>query len=159
MRVTHTIDLAGALDFIRLTADIAAVHLRLGSATVGRRVGDLAHGAADSRIVALHRGNQVLINPAPDTIVEAGDSALIVGPEARFRAHPVIERMFYHPPRQSGWSSQVRSQAVPTVGTVTERDAARRRSDADSGQPLGAERSSAGRTCACGEVYLWERPW
>ena len=84
--VAHTIDLAGALDFIRLTADVAAVHLRLGSATVGRRVGDLAEGATDSRIVALHRGNQVLINPAPDTIVEAGDSALIVGPEARFRA-------------------------------------------------------------------------
>ena len=31
--VAHTIDLAGALDFIRLTADVAAVHLRLGSAT------------------------------------------------------------------------------------------------------------------------------
>ena len=84
--VAHTIDLAGALDFIRLTADVAAVHLRLGSASVGRRVGDLAQGATDSRIVALHRGDQVLINPAPDTIVEAGDSALIVGPEARFRA-------------------------------------------------------------------------
>jgi len=84
--VAHTIDLAGALDFIRLTADVAAVHLRLGSATVGRRVGDLAQGAADSRIVALHRGDQVVINPSPDTVIEDGDSALIVGPEARFRA-------------------------------------------------------------------------
>ena len=84
--VAHTIDLAGALDFIRLTADIAAVHLRLGSATVGRRVADLIERAADSRIVALHRGDQVMIDPAPDTVIEAGDSALIVGPEERFRA-------------------------------------------------------------------------
>lgn len=84
--VAHTIDLAGALDFIRLTGDIAAVHLRLGSATVGRRVADLIERAGDSRIVALHRGDRVMIDPAPDTVIEAGDSALIVGPEERFRA-------------------------------------------------------------------------
>ena len=44
------------------------------------------HGASDSRIVALHRGDQVFIDPSHETIVEAGDSALIVGPEARFRS-------------------------------------------------------------------------
>jgi trk system potassium uptake protein TrkA len=84
--VAHTIDLAGALDFIRLTADVAAVHLRLGSASVGRRIGDLGGRATDSRIVALHRGDQVLLDPPPDTVIEAGDSALIVGTEERFRA-------------------------------------------------------------------------
>jgi trk system potassium uptake protein TrkA len=84
--VAHTIDLAGALDFIRLTNDVAAVHLRLGPATIGRRVSDLVERAADSRIVAIHRGDQVLIDPPPDMVIEAGDGALVVGPEARFRA-------------------------------------------------------------------------
>ena len=84
--VAHTIDLAGALDFIRLSGDIAVVHLRVGGAAVGRRIGDVAHAATDLRIVAVHRGEQVMVDPAPDTTIEEGDSLLIVGPEGSFRA-------------------------------------------------------------------------
>jgi trk system potassium uptake protein TrkA len=84
--IAHTIDLASAIDFIRLSGDVAAVHLRVGPATIGRRVGDIAARAAGLRIVSLHKGDEVLIDPPPDTLVEEGDTVLVVGHEQSFRA-------------------------------------------------------------------------
>ena len=84
--IAHTIDLAGAIDFIRLSGDVAAVHLRVGPASVGRRVGDLAAIASDLRIVSLHKGSDVLIDPPAETVVEDGDTVLVVGNERSFRA-------------------------------------------------------------------------
>jgi trk/ktr system potassium uptake protein len=84
--VAHTIDLAGALDFIRLSAGIGAVHLALPERLVGATVGEV-HGARPRvRIVAIRRGDDVLTDPADDTRLVVGDSVLVVGPDAEFQA-------------------------------------------------------------------------
>ena len=62
------------------------MHLRVGPASVGRRVGDLAAIASDLRIVSLHKGSDVLIDPPAETVVEDGDTVLVVGNERSFRA-------------------------------------------------------------------------
>ena len=72
--------------------------------------------------------------------------------------------MFYHPAAwQSGWSrSSPVPKQFPTVwhrhpnGTLR----AERDRTPTVVQPLGAERVERWTyLCACGEVYLWERPW
>ena len=83
--IAHTIDLAGAIDFIRLSEDVAAVHLRLGPGAIGRRLGDVAGDAQGLRMVALRRGDQVTIDPPPDTVLAEGDTALVLGSEQGFR--------------------------------------------------------------------------
>jgi trk system potassium uptake protein TrkA len=84
--VAHTIDLAGAIDFISLSADTAAVHMRVGDRVVGRKVGDVVRDAAGLSLVALHRDGHVTVAPAPDTVFVAGDTVLVIGPEDSFRS-------------------------------------------------------------------------
>jgi trk system potassium uptake protein len=84
--VARTIDLAGALDFIRLSEGIGAVHLEVPARLFGTTVGQV-HGARPAlRIVAVHRGDDVLISPSDETVLAPGDTALLVGPDAEFRA-------------------------------------------------------------------------
>ncbi len=84
--IAHTIDLAGAIDFIRLSGDVAAVHLTIGPAMVGRTIGDVARAAPDVRIVSLQHEGRVHLDPPPETQIAEGDSVLVVGHEQRFRA-------------------------------------------------------------------------
>ena len=84
--IAHTIDLAGAIDFIRLSGDVAAVHLTIGPAMIGRTIGDIALAAPDVRIVSLQHEGQVQVDPPPETTIVKGDSVLVVGHEQRFRA-------------------------------------------------------------------------
>jgi trk/ktr system potassium uptake protein len=84
--VAHTIDLADATDYIRLSSEVAAVHLMLGDRVAGQRLGDVDRQDPTLRIVALHRGEQVFLDPDPETIIQAGDGILVVGPERGFRS-------------------------------------------------------------------------
>jgi trk system potassium uptake protein TrkA len=84
--IAHTIDLAGAIDFIRLSGDMAAVHLTIGPAMIGRTIGDVMVAAPDVRIVSLQHDGQVQVDPQPETAIVKGDSVLVVGHEQRFRA-------------------------------------------------------------------------
>ena len=152
--VAHTIDLAGALDFIRLTGrrrgGPPAARVRDAS---GAGSATSSSGPTDSRIVALHRGDQVMIDPAPDTIdrgrrqrADRRARGALPGPR------PVIERMFYHPAHgRMGDRRQDGAEAVPDgVAPPPQRDAARgARPHADGGPAAGRRRGrSAGRTCA-----------
>jgi trk system potassium uptake protein TrkA len=84
--VARTIDLAGALDFIRLSAGIGAVHLAIPDRLVGASVAELHAARPTLRIVAIRRGDDVITDPPDDARLAAGDSVLVVGPEAEFRA-------------------------------------------------------------------------
>jgi trk system potassium uptake protein TrkA len=84
--VARTIDLSGALDFIRLADGVAAVHLRIPQRVVGQTVGGVVAARPGLSLVALHRGDQVITDPAPDTVLVEGDAALLVGPEETFRS-------------------------------------------------------------------------
>ena len=84
--IAHTIDLAGAIDFIRLSGDVAAVHLTIGPAMVGQTIGDVARAAPDVRIVSLQHEGRVHLDPPAETQIAEGDSVLVVGHEQRFRA-------------------------------------------------------------------------
>ena len=84
--IAHTIDLAGAIDFIRLSGDVAAVHLTIGPAMIGRTIGDVARAAPDVRVVSLQHDGQVHVDPPAETQIAEGDSVLVVGHEQRFRA-------------------------------------------------------------------------
>jgi trk system potassium uptake protein len=84
--VARTIDLAGALDFIRLSGGTGAVHLAIPERIVGATVGDIQSRRPGLTVVALHRGEDVITAPAADTVLAAGDTALLVGPEDAFRS-------------------------------------------------------------------------
>jgi trk system potassium uptake protein TrkA len=84
--VARTIDLAGALDYIRLSNRVAAVHLRAPSRTVGQTIETVVRAGPGLGIVALHRGDDVVVGPALSTVLEEGDGLLVVGPEEGFRA-------------------------------------------------------------------------
>jgi len=84
--VAHTIDLAGALDFIRLSDGVGAVHLAVPARLAGTTVGAIHAARSALRVVALRRGDTVMTAPADDTVIADGDTALLVGPEAEFRA-------------------------------------------------------------------------
>src|SRR5262249_16195209 len=84
--VPRTIDLAGALAFIRLSDAIGAVHLEVPERIVGSSVGEIHRARSALRIVALHRGDDVITSPSDDTVLAPGDTALLVGPEDAFRA-------------------------------------------------------------------------
>ncbi len=142
--VAHTIDLAGALDFIRLTADVAAVHLRLGSATVGRRVGDLAQGATGlahrrppPRRPGRHQPGARHDRRGRRQRADRRTGGALPG------ARPVIERMFYHPPHgRLGGRGEVRSQAVPDgLAPSPERDAPCRAGPHADGGPAAGRRA------------------
>jgi trk system potassium uptake protein TrkA len=82
----RTIDLAGALDFIRLAGGTGAVHLAVPERVVGSTVGDIHARRPELTVVAHHRGDQVVTSPSPDTVLAAGDTILLVGPEQEFRS-------------------------------------------------------------------------
>jgi trk system potassium uptake protein TrkA len=84
--VARTIDLAGALDFIRLSDGIGAVHMAIPPGAVGSTVGTIKARRPDLSIVALHRGDEVIMRPPDDAVLQAGDTALLVGPDDSFRA-------------------------------------------------------------------------
>ncbi len=84
--VARTIDLAGALDFIQLSGGIGAVHLQVPDRLVGRSVAEIHAARPALRIVAIRNGESVITAPADGTILSAGDSVLVVGPEAEFRS-------------------------------------------------------------------------
>jgi trk system potassium uptake protein len=84
--VARTIDLSGALDFIHLSSGIAAVHLRIAGRAVGQPIGAVVAARPGLHIVALHRGDDVIVSPPADTVLVEGDTALLVGPEETFRA-------------------------------------------------------------------------
>jgi len=84
--VARTIDLAGALDFIRLSDTSGAVHLEIPAILVGQTVGDVHAARPALRIVAVRRGDSVITAPADGTVLNAGDTVLVVGPEAEFRS-------------------------------------------------------------------------
>ena len=84
--VARTIDLAGALDYIRLSAGIGAVHIAIRDRLVGGSVGEVQAARPAMRIVAIRRGDDVISDPADDVRLVAGDSLLVVGPESEFRA-------------------------------------------------------------------------
>ena len=84
--VAHTIDLAGALDFIRLSGGVGVVHLAVPDRLAGSTVGAIHAARSALRVVALRRGETVMTTPSDDTVLAAGDTALLVGPEEEFRA-------------------------------------------------------------------------
>jgi trk/ktr system potassium uptake protein len=84
--VARTIDLAGALDFIRLSAGIGAVHLAIPQRLIGSSVGEIHAARPALRVVAIRRGDDVISDPPDDARLAADDSVLVVGPEAEFRA-------------------------------------------------------------------------
>lgn len=84
--VARTIDLAGALDFIRLSDVTGAVHLAIPERLVGRTVGEVHAARAALRIVAIRRDGDVVTAPPDDMLLSAGDRVLVVGPEAEFRS-------------------------------------------------------------------------
>ena len=84
--VARTIDLAGAIDFIELAGGIGVIHLQIPERLVGSTVGAVNAARPGVTMVALRRGDTVITNPPADTALVAGDSALLVGPEAEFRA-------------------------------------------------------------------------
>lgn len=84
--VARTIDLAGALDFIRLSSGIGAVHLTIPERLVGTSIREVHTRRPTLRIVAIRRGDNVITDPPEDDRLAAGDSVLVVGPEAEFRA-------------------------------------------------------------------------
>ena len=84
--VAHTIDLAGALDFIRLSGGVGAVHLAVPDRLAGSTVGAIHAARSALRVVALRRGETVMTTPSDDTVLASGDTALLVGPEEEFRA-------------------------------------------------------------------------
>jgi len=84
--VARTIDLAGALDFIRLSDAIGAVHLEVPERLFGTSVGQVHAARPTLRIVAVHRGDDVITIPSDETLLAAGDTALLIGPEEAFRA-------------------------------------------------------------------------
>ena len=79
-------DLAGALDYIRLSDRVAAVHLQVPLRTVGQTIEAVVRAQPGLGIVALHRGDDVVVAPAPDTVLRDGDRMLVVGPEEALRA-------------------------------------------------------------------------
>ena len=82
--MAHTIDLSGALDFIRFTGGVSAVHLRIPERAVGQTIAALVAARPGLAVVALHRGGEVIANPSLDTVLLEGDTALLVGPEDTF---------------------------------------------------------------------------
>jgi trk system potassium uptake protein TrkA len=83
--VARTIDLSGALDYIRLSERVAAVHLRVSTRAVGQTIRAVVSVRPGLGIVAVRRGDDVLVEPLPDTVLEQGDDLLVVGPEETFR--------------------------------------------------------------------------
>jgi trk/ktr system potassium uptake protein len=83
--VARTIDLAGAIDFIRLSGDTGAVHVQVPARVVGQTLGELQERRPGLAFVAVIRGDRVHANPPTDLRLEAGDTALLVGPYATFR--------------------------------------------------------------------------
>jgi trk/ktr system potassium uptake protein len=83
--VARTIDLAGALDFIRLTGDTGAIHVQIPTRVVGQTVGAVQERRPGLAFVAVIRDDHVHANPPTDLRLEAGDTALLVGPYATFR--------------------------------------------------------------------------
>ena len=84
--VARTIDLAGALDFIRLSDSIGAVHLEIPERLYGTTVGAIHAARPGLRVVAVHRGADVVTTPPDDTVLASGDTALLIGPEDEFRS-------------------------------------------------------------------------
>lgn len=84
--VARTIDLSGALDFIRLEGGISAVHMQIPDRAVGQTVGAVMTARPGLTVAAVHRGDQVIADPPPDTVLLEGDTALLVGPEETFRS-------------------------------------------------------------------------
>ena len=84
--VARTIDLAGALDYIHLSDRVAAVHLEVPQRTVGQTIEAVVRAQPGLGIVALHRGDDVVVAPAPGTVLLDGDRMLVVGPEEALRA-------------------------------------------------------------------------
>ena len=84
--VARTIDLAGAIDYIQLAGGIGVIHLQVPERLVGSTVGAVNAARPGVTMVALRHGDTVVTNPPADTPLAAGDSALLVGPEAEFRA-------------------------------------------------------------------------
>ena len=84
--VARTIDLSGALDFIRLEGGISAVHMQIPERAVGQTVGAVMAARPGLTVAAVHRGDQVIADPPPDTALLEGDTALLVGPEETFRS-------------------------------------------------------------------------
>jgi trk system potassium uptake protein TrkA len=82
--VAHTIDLSGALDFIRLASGVSAVHLRIPERAVGQTIAAVVAARPGLSFVALHRGDEVITEPPTDTVLLDGDTALLVGPEDTF---------------------------------------------------------------------------
>jgi trk system potassium uptake protein TrkA len=84
--LARTIDLAGAIDYVRLSPEVAAVHLFVGGRAVGRAIGDVAGEAGNARVAALRRGDTVTVDPPGTLLLEEGDSVLVIGSDEEFRA-------------------------------------------------------------------------
>lgn len=77
-RVAHSIGIPGVLDYLDVGPRYGIVKVRPPAGTVGRPIAAL-DGASGIEIIALHRGDEMLVNPGPDALLHADDEIIALG--------------------------------------------------------------------------------
>ena len=87
VRVAHSFSVRDVVDYLDVAPDVGIVKMRPPDRMIGRSIGDLA---AESRLgltpVALRHGDDVTINPPPDTAIQAGDELILIGRDDHLEA-------------------------------------------------------------------------
>ncbi len=84
LRVAHSFSVRDVMDYLDVAPAFGIVKVRPPASFVGRTFNDLA---LDTRLgltpVALRRGDEVTVNPAPEATIQAGDELILVGRDDR----------------------------------------------------------------------------
>jgi trk system potassium uptake protein TrkA len=77
-RIAHSIGIPGVLDYLDVAPRFGIVKVRPPDAAVGRTLASV-DGATGIEVVALRRGDEMLLNPGPDTELRATDEIIAMG--------------------------------------------------------------------------------
>ena len=77
-RVAHSIRIAGVLDYLDVGPRYGIVKVRPPAAVVGRTLAAI-DGTSGIEVVALRRGDEMLVNPGADTEIRADDEIIAMG--------------------------------------------------------------------------------
>lgn len=78
-RVAHSLSIPGVLEYIDVAPRFGVIKIRPPEAWVGRALRELDLGKRQLSPVALRRGQDVTVNPAPDIVVKADDELILLG--------------------------------------------------------------------------------
>ncbi|MDR7417941.1 MAG: TrkA family potassium uptake protein [Armatimonadota bacterium] len=80
VRIAHTLAAPGVLDYLEISPTFSIEELSVSEAFAGRTVGQLDLKARFGvSVLLIRRDSQLMISPAPETTLQAGDVLVVVG--------------------------------------------------------------------------------